>query len=459
MRDSFGDRMERGRSQLKSIGSMAFSTTPIKEFLIPATVTSIGEGAFYYCESLSEIKIEEGNTAYKMDNGGLYTADGTTLLQYTLGAEGTSFTISNTVKTLGYGAFAYNTSLTEIIFEEGSAITSIPTAAFSFILTLEKITNIPETVNTLGDYAFYNCKKLTDLSIPSAVTKIGEYAFHGCNVLTPFDIPENVTSIGAYSFAYCDKFINITIPGKVTFIGDYAFTGCNGLETVSIPASVKDFGKRVFFGCKVITDISVAKDNPTLSSIDGNLYNKAGTGLVFYCVGKTSEVFNVPNGVTSLFAFSVYEAKNLKKVTLPNTLELIREEAFRNCYALEEIVMADSVKTIERAAFMDCKSLSKITLPRSLSTITTETFRGCNSLASLTIPSNVTTIEKRAFGTLDSLKTVTFEVTEGWHYLTNLEGAEYLPFNSADIADPEQAAKFLTVTSLNHFNHTWKLNP
>lgn len=448
-----------GRSQLKSIGSMAFSSTPIRQFIIPATVTSIGEGAFYYCESLAEIKIEEGNTAYKMDNGGLYTADGKKLLQYTLGAEGTHFTISNTVTSLGYGAFAYNTSLTEIIFEEGSTITTIPSSAFSFILTLEKITNIPETVSILEDHAFYNCKKLTDLSIPSAVTKIGDYAFHGCNSLKAFDIPEKVTSIGAYAFAYCHQFKNIAVPNKVTFIGDYAFTGCDGLETISIPASTKDFGKRVFYGCKVITDISVAKDNPTLSTIDGNLYNKAGTGLVFYCVGKSAEVFNVPNGVTSLYAFSLYEAKNLKKVVLPNTLTLIREQAFRNCYAIEEIVMADSVTTIEKAAFMDCKNLSKITLPRSLKTIATETFRGCNALATLTIPSNVTTIERRAFGTLNSLTTVIFEVTEGWHYLTALEGAEYLPFNSSDIADPQKAASFLTVTSLDHFNHIWKLNP
>ena len=448
-----------GRSNLQTIGSMAFSATPIKEFFIPATVTSIGDGALYYCESLSEIKIEEGNTAYKMENGALYTANGSTLLQYTLSSDATSFTIANTVKTLGYGAFAYSTSLNEITFEEGSSITALPTNAFAFILTLKKINNVPETITSLGDYAFYNCKKLTDLNVPRAITKIGAYAFHGCNLLTPFEIPETVTSIGEYAFAYCNQFTSIAVPGKVTSIGDYAFTGCEVLETISIPASVRTFGKRVFFGCKAITEIVVDKNNPTLSAIDGNLYNKAGTGLVFYCVGKTSEVFNVPNGVTSLYAFSLYEAKNLKKVILPNTLELIREEAFRNCSALEEIVMADSVNTIERAAFMDCKSLTKITIPKSLTTIVTETFRGCHALETLTIPANVTTIEKRAFGTLNSFKRVIFEVTEGWHYLTNIEGAEYAPFDPADIADPEKAAQFLSVTTLDHFNHTWKLNP
>ena len=447
-----------GKSNLQTIGSMAFSTTPIREFTIPATVTKIGGGAFYYCESLNDLKLEEGNTAYKIVDGGLYTADGTTLLQYALGTGKTSFTVLNTVKTLGYGAFAYNTSLKEIIFEEGSSITTIPTNAVSFILTLESI-NIPQTVTSIEERAFYNCKKLKALDVPSAVSYIGPYAFHGCNELAPFDIPAALTTIGEYAFAYCDKFVNVTIPDKVTTIGDYAFTGCTGLKTMSIPASVKTFGKRVFFGCKVITDITVSSDNPTLRSIDGNLYNKAGTGLVYYCVGKSNTEFNVPSGVTSLYAFSIYEANNLKKVTLPNTLTLIREEAFRNCYALEEIVMPDSVKTIERAAFMDCQSLITLHIPTALTTLTSEIFRGCKSLAHLTIPGNITTIERRAFGTLESLDDVVFEVTEGWYYLTNLEGADYLPFDSNDIADPKKAADFLTVTSYGHFNHTWKLNP
>ena len=447
-----------GELKLQTIGSNAFVGAEIKSFSIPATVTSIGNNAFYSCDSIIDFTVEEGNTSYKAENGALYTADGKELLQYALANPSTSFTVPNTVTVISDGAFAYSCYLKEIVFEEGSLLKKIPSNAFYFLKTLESI-NIPSTINYVGDYAFYNCEKVGELAIPSSVTYIGSHAFHGCHSMAPFDIPASATTIGEYAFANCEQFVTLNIPQKVSSVGDFAFMGCIKLQTVSIPASLGRFGKRVFMGCEALTNISVAKDNPTLSSIDGNLYNKAGTDLVYYCVGKPNEEFIVPQGVTSLYAYSVYSAKNLKKVVLPDNFKKICTEAFSNCYALEEIVLPDSVDTIEGSAFLDCSSLKSFDIPASLTTLTTNMFKGCKSLTEITIPANITTIQPLIFATNDTLKRAVFEVTEGWHYLSSLEGAEYLPFDSADIADPEKAAIFLTTPGYNHFNHTWKLNP
>ena len=448
-----------GKSQLNSIGKYAFQAdTALKSFTIPASVTHIGDGAFNDNCCLEEIVLEEGNTSYKMDNGALYTADGKTLIQYTLNNPATSFTIPNTVTTLSPGAFAYSANLTEIIFEEGSAITKIPNNAFLFIATLENV-NIPSTVTYIGSNAFDRCGKLKELVIPSNVTYIGNYAFHRCLNVAPFEIPATVTTIGVYAFAECDQFVSVTIPDKVTEIGDYAFTGCSKLETVSIPASVSSFGTRVFYGCEVIKNISVDENNKKISDVDGNLYNKEKTRFIFYCVGKEAEEFTAPAGVTSLDVVSFYAAKNLKRVVLPEGLTTINKEAFRNCSNLEEIVVPNSVSTIETEAFTSCVSLKSFTIPTSLKTLTTLVFRDCKSLTEMTIPANVTMIEKRAFSNLENIKKVYFEVTEGWNYLSTLEDADYMPFDPADLADPETAAKFLTTPGYEHFNHYWKLVP
>ena len=110
-------------------------------------------------------------------------------------------------------------------------------------------------VTTIGDYAFYNCKALTSVTIPDSVTTIGGAAFGSCGALTSVTIPDSVTKIGSYAFDSCSALISVTIPDSVTTIGDYAFAFCDALTSVTIPDSVTKIGQQALDDCTSLKEV------------------------------------------------------------------------------------------------------------------------------------------------------------------------------------------------------------
>ena len=167
-----------------SIGSYAFFyCTSLTSVTIPDSVTSIGDGAFASCTSLAGIWVAEGNSHYVNDASGvLFNKDKTTLVQCP-------------------GAFS------------GSY-------------------TIPDSVTSIGGAAFLDCSSLTSVTIPYRVTSIGRYAVDGCTSLTSVTIPYRVTSIGRYAFDGCTSLTSVTIPDSVTSIGEWAFADCTSLTDV-----------------------------------------------------------------------------------------------------------------------------------------------------------------------------------------------------------------------------------
>ena len=108
---------------------------------------------------------------------------------------------------------------------------------------------IPDTVTSIGDYAFSECHALTNIEIPEGVTSIGEGAFDSCNSLTNIDIPNSVTSIENKVFSYCSALTNIDIPNSVTSIGEFAFQHNYGLKEIIIPKNIKNIGEYAFYAC------------------------------------------------------------------------------------------------------------------------------------------------------------------------------------------------------------------
>ena len=199
-------------SSVTSIGNWAFSgCSSLSKIVIPSSVTSIGDGAFSDCSSLSDI------------------------------------VIPSSVTSLGNRAFEDCSSLSNIVIP--SSVTSIGNDVFSKCSSLSKIV-IPSSVTSIGDGAFSGCSSLSKIVIPSCVIKIGNGAFYSCRSLTEVVIPDSVTSIDYGAFSDCSSLSKIVIPSSVTSIGEMAFMDCDSLSEIVIPSSVTSIGDSAFYRCK-----------------------------------------------------------------------------------------------------------------------------------------------------------------------------------------------------------------
>ena len=109
----------------------------------------------------------------------------------------------------------------------------------------------------IGDYAFYNCSRLTSLNLPDGITEIGENAFAHCSGLTSLTLPAGITSIGEYAFYGCSGLTSLTLPAGITEIGECAFYGCSGLTSLTLPVGLTQIDDYAFSECSGLTSIYV----------------------------------------------------------------------------------------------------------------------------------------------------------------------------------------------------------
>jgi len=318
---------------LISIGESAFEVCGyLPSVTIPESVTSIGGCAFRTCVSLTEINVDEGNSIYSSENGVLFNKDKTALIQYPAAKYDEEYNIPESVTTIGDWSLGYCQSST---------------------------INIPNSVISIGDSAFRFCN-ITSITIPDSVTSIGKEAFYGCETLTDIIMSGNVTSIGEYAFYTCDSLTNIMIPDGVIRLEKGAFGYCKNLTSITIPASVTGDVRAAVRDCEKLTDIDVDENNPNYSSIDGVLYNKDRTTLIQYPMGKSNPIYYIPDGVTNIGKNAFERCKNLISVTIPDGVTIIDENAFSDCENLTNIRIPASVITIAEDAFSGCESLTHV---------------------------------------------------------------------------------------------------
>ena len=184
------------------------------------------------------------------------------------------------------------------LYEIPQGIESIGEWAFAWCDGLTSIT-IPDSVTSIGDYAFAYCDSLTSVTIPVSVTTIRDYAFISCTGLTSVSIPVSVTSIGDGAFAYCSGLTSVTIPDSVTSIGIGAFEGCSGLTSVTIPDSVTSIGSWAFSHCAALTSVTIPD---SVTSIGKNVFGKCGEGFTVTCgEGSYAEAWCRENGVAFVY--------------------------------------------------------------------------------------------------------------------------------------------------------------
>ena len=162
------------------------------------------------------------------------------------------------VTSIGNRAFYSCNSLTSIIIP--NSVINIRDYAFQYCFNLILVI-IPNSVKSIGNGAFNGCTKLTSITIPNSVTYIGFFAFSSCSSLTSIIIPNSITNIEWCSFSDCSSLTSITIPNSVTSIGDQAFSGCSSLTSITIPNSVTVINNYAFANCSNLENVYCYGEN------------------------------------------------------------------------------------------------------------------------------------------------------------------------------------------------------
>ncbi len=359
---------------------------------LPDSIRSVGPNPFADCGSLEEIIVSADHPYLAVDNGVLYTRpEGRLVTCLQLSAAG-RFSIPQSVRSIGSYAFNRCTGLNGV--------------------------DIPDTVTAVEPYAFYGCYNLSALDIPAGVSEIGTGAFSDCYFLTEVSFAGAGVSIGEYAFGNCVSLTSFDLPERASVCA-HAFDRCLRLERVSVPAGATILSGNPFTGCAALKEIILSPDHPSLYLEDGVLFSRPDRTLLAYPCRTGAGEYTVPDGTVQI-GDAAFEGLGLTAVRLPETLEDIGGSAFRycdrlsgvsvpagtvsigadafsDCAVLETVSLPEGLASIGDRAFYRCAALSEINLPDSLFSIGASAFQGCDSLVYLTIPEGVGLIGEQAF--------------------------------------------------------------
>lgn len=443
------------------------------EVVIPYTVSDIWRGAFASCELITSIKFEatpEGQAAVPLkisaypDTFPLGTFEATKftsieLPSRTVGIGPYAFAYSGltSIKIPGavgddgneFGisryAFEYCADLAVVEFEEGAENRVLTVDDYAFRLTAITSLTLPSGTVSIGDSAFYDCKKLVTVNIPNSIKEIAEYAFKGCTLLNSVNFAEgtHLKMLDSSIFAGCTSLIEFKLPKSDT--AKDLFGSSSAVKKFTLAKDALLSGG-VLVGLTSCEEFVVEEGNTSFVAENGVLYNKNKSTLIRYPQSKADTSFAVRRGVTQIGDSSTqsafFGASNLTSVSIPASVRTIGAAAFYNCNALTNIdflaakdgnnfdlsigedafgysgltsivipARVAAVGGLSRGTFRNNTSLTSVTFEKGsrITSIPTEAFNFCTALKSIHLPATVTEIERNAFIYCESLAAVTIE--------------------------------------------------
>lgn len=350
------------------VGNNAFQQSYVRSVTLPESVTKIGTDAFRSATNLQSINIPSGVT---------YIEDKT---------------------------FAGCNSL--------PVISGIRYADTYLLATTDKTQSnytISEGTKWIAEEAFKDCSAATSITLPSSILSIGTSAFRGCTSLTSVTIENNprYTSVdGILYTAALDTILcypagreeeDIVIPDHVTVVAAGAYADNTHIKSLLVPENVTKIVSTAFTGCGSLTKLTIA--SPSIVETNYDRYTANGFFTLFgsQVSGTTLAECIIESPVSAIGKACFENCGNLRKVTLPDGIVQIRDDAFLNCPNLQVINIPESVRSIGSEAFMYCSQLSNLHLPDSLSSLGTYAFYGCSALTNVHIPSSLTTLSNSVF--------------------------------------------------------------
>lgn len=450
-----------------AIGDSAFESFPprinVSSVFIPATVRSIGDSAFSYCNALTTVTFAEGSQLKSIGLAAFYGTE----QAYPRFKE---IKIPDSVDTIGSGAFFYCQDLERITLP--SALQTLSSVTFYGCAALSEVT-FPASLKTIESSVFDGCRNLSEVKLPASLTAIQSSVFHRCSAKTVFydgsleqwnhitadnDVlgyscpslvmddytaqfipveddpdhpfpgpPPKTVTITKYTGTESTVILPSTINSwPVTKIGEAAFQDNTTITSVTIPDSVTEIGANAFAGCTNLTSVNYAGDWSNLTIQSGNpAVEDAVNAQLFdfeFIPNNTAVIVKKYNGTAAdvtipshykgkpvtMIDHAAFHDSAVTSVTIPDSVTSIPDDAFAFCSQLTNISIPNSVTFIGFSAFNSCTSLKSITLPSSLSTIQSTAFYNCGNLETIRIPVSVTFIGNYAFAGCPSSMTVTY---------------------------------------------------
>ncbi len=267
----------------KEIGTDAFSNSGVKSVNLPASFTTLGNGAFRGC-GLTGITVAEGNTTYESKNNCFINKTDKSIA---MAFEGAAIPTDGSVEKIGDGAFAGAGYLTDLV--------------------------IPTGIVAIGTYAFHG-SSITSVSIPSSVTFIGNDAFNSCENLVEVTFPGTVETMGGSMFYACQNLSKLTIEEGVKTIGRNIIVDCKSLTSVHIPASVESIDPYAFDSAYALAYLTVAEDNSVYYSVNNCIIKEDEKKLVF---GAKNSIIPGDGSVTTIGDSAFYGRNPIDSIVIP----------------------------------------------------------------------------------------------------------------------------------------------
>lgn len=319
--------------------------------------------------------------------------------------------IPNSIKSIGNYAF-WSCCLDNILIPD--SVTTLEDEAFSGYKGSGELT-IPDSVTYIGERAFYYCSYLTSITLPKNITTIKSNTFYSCTQLKNITIPDNVTSIGVNAFTFCESLENVVLSKNITSINNGAFQGCSSLESITIPYGVTKIMDCAFSNCTNLVNIEIPD---TVKYIEYTAFDNTE----YYNNAWENDVLYIGNHLIKA------------KTTLTGEYEIkngcisISPYAFSNCIQLTSIKIADSVTSLSHSIFSGCTNLKALTMPISAHI---EYSLGCSNLEIITLTKGNGIMQDFSFGS--SSNGITYYQYTPWYTskdtiqkITIEDGATYI---------------------------------